>query len=76
VRAVVTSGKKTGVFIGRVAVRATGSFNLTTRMGIVQGIPARDVTAIQRNDGYSYVQKREAPPPEARMGGGSAPDGV
>ena len=76
VRAVVTSGKKTGVFIGRVAVRATGSFNLTTRTGTVQGIPARDVTAIQHDDGYSYMQKRVAPPPGARMGGGSAPDGV
>ena len=76
VRAAVTSGKKTGVFIGRVAVRATGSFNLTTRTGTVQGIPARCVTAIQHDDGFSYMQNPVEPPSGARMGGGSAPDGV
>jgi hypothetical protein len=70
VRAVVTSGKKTGVFIGRVAVRTTGSFNLTTRTGTMQGIAARNVTAIQRDDGYSYIHKQVGPTPEARIGKG------
>jgi 5-methylcytosine-specific restriction endonuclease McrA len=31
VKAVVTKGKKTGTYIGRVAIRAKGSFNIATR---------------------------------------------
>src|SRR5690606_7875260 len=36
VRAVVTQGKKQGVYSGRVAVRNSGRFNITTRAGTVQ----------------------------------------
>lgn len=54
VRAVVTTGKQVGTYTGRVAVRATGSFNITTANGTVQGISYRFVRAIQRNDGYAY----------------------
>lgn len=54
VRADVTIGIKAGVHIGRVAVRSTGSFNITTSNGKVQGIHHRFCTLIQRNDGYSY----------------------
>jgi len=50
VRAVVPTGKKAGVHIGRVAVRATGSFNI----GTVQGISYRYCSLLQRGDGYSY----------------------
>jgi 5-methylcytosine-specific restriction endonuclease McrA len=56
VRAVVTAGKKQGTYVGRVAVRATGSFNVATRTGTVQGIAARCCQAIQRKDGYSYLE--------------------
>src|SRR5262249_48661107 len=38
VKAVVTSGAKIGTFVGRVAVRATGSFNITTKQATIQGI--------------------------------------
>ncbi len=54
VRAVVTTGKKVGTYTGRVAVRASGSFNITTSNGTVQGLSYRFVRAIQRNDGYAY----------------------
>lgn len=54
VRAVVSQGKKAGVYIGRVAVRATGSFNVRTAMGTVQSINHRYCTLIHRCDGYSY----------------------
>ncbi len=54
VRAVVTTGKKVGTYTGRVAVRARGSFNITTANGTVQGLSYRFVRAIQRNDGYAY----------------------
>ena len=33
VKAVVTHGKKVGTYVGRVAVRASGSFNITTGQG-------------------------------------------
>jgi len=56
VRAVVPSGKKAGVHIGRVAVRATGSFNIQTPTGVVQGIGAKYCTIINRADGYSFAQ--------------------
>ena len=38
VRAVVTKGKKMGEYVGRVAVRTTGSFNIKTLAGTIQGI--------------------------------------
>ncbi len=55
VRAVVTSGKKIGTYVGRVAVRATGSFNITTKEGTTQGISYRFCTPIHRCDGYRYT---------------------
>jgi len=54
VKANVTSGKKVGVYIGRVAVRATGNFNITTKTETVQGISHKHCTLISRNDGYGY----------------------
>jgi len=53
-RAEVVSGKNAGVHVGRVAVRASGSFNLRTPAGIVQGIHARYCRLLQRADGYGY----------------------
>ena len=54
VRAVVTGGTKRGTYVGKVAVRTSGSFNITTTHGIVQGIPHRFCQLIARSDGYSY----------------------
>ncbi len=54
VRAVVPSGKKTGEYTGRVAVRASGSFNIQTPQGVVQGIHHRHCRLLQRGDGYDY----------------------
>lgn len=71
VRANVPAGKKAGVHTGRVAVRSTGTFNITTRHGTVQGIGHRHVHLLQRADGYGYTLRSEAwpraafpPPPE------------
>lgn len=55
VKAIVTKGKKMGEYNGRVAVRASGYFNITTRSGIVQGISHKHCQLIARNDGYGYV---------------------
>ncbi len=52
--AIVTSGKKTGRYVGRVAVRSTGFFNITTKQGTVEGISSRFCRAIHRCDGYRY----------------------
>ena len=60
VRAVVPGGKKAGTYTGRVAVRATGSFNIQTPTGVVQGINVKRCTAISRADGYSYTQQKDA----------------
>ena len=54
VRAVVTTGKKVGTYLGRVAIRASGSFNVQTGNGLVQGIHHRFCTLVQRADGYGY----------------------
>jgi len=54
VRAVVTSGTKQGVYVGRVLVRANGFFDIRTNQGRVQGIGYRFCAPIHRSDGYSY----------------------
>ncbi len=54
VRAAVPSGKRRGVHMGRVAVRRTGSFNVRTGHGTVQGISHRHCRVVQRADGYGY----------------------
>ena len=59
VRAVVPEGKRTGTYTGRVAVRATGSFDITTTHGTVQGIGHRYVRLLQRADGYAYTTRKE-----------------
>jgi len=50
----VSAGKKAGIYVGRVAVRATGSFNIQTQQGVIQGISHRHCVILQRADGYSY----------------------
>lgn len=65
VRAVVTKGKKIGTYVGKVAVRSSGSFNITTTHGVVQGISHRSCTPIQRSDGYRYEKGVAAFPPVA-----------
>ncbi|HNB53608.1 MAG TPA: hypothetical protein PK530_16790, partial [Anaerolineales bacterium] len=50
-------GKKVGVYTGRVAVRASGSFNIQTKSGIIQSISYKYNKIIQRGDGYRYQQK-------------------
>lgn len=56
VKAVVPKGKNAGTYVGRVAVRASGSFNIQTGGGVVQGISHKHCRLIQRGDGYGYNQ--------------------
>ncbi len=56
VRATVpASSRKAGVYVGRVAVRRTGNFNIQTMGGVVQGISHRHCQILQRQDGYGYA---------------------
>jgi 5-methylcytosine-specific restriction endonuclease McrA len=63
VRAVVTSGQKVGEYVGRVLARATGSFDIRTKQGRVQGISHRACTPVHRCDGYSYQKGKSLDPP-------------
>ena len=54
VKALVTKGKKNGSYLGRVAVRSSGSFNIKTVTQIVQGISYKYCQQIHRKDGYVY----------------------
>jgi 5-methylcytosine-specific restriction endonuclease McrA len=53
VKATVTSGKKIGGYVGRVAVRTSGSFNISAKE-LVQGIGCKYCRILHRKDGYSY----------------------
>ena len=55
VKAIVTKGKKVGTYFGRVAVRESGSFNIKTKEGTVQGISHKYYKLLQRTDGYGYA---------------------
>lgn len=54
VKAIVTKGKKTGVYVGRLSVRESGNFNISTKNGTIQGISYRYCRLLQKNDGYNY----------------------
>ncbi len=55
VKAVVTKGKKIGTYIGRVVVRARGSFDIGIGKKKVSGISYKYCQLIQRVDGYEYI---------------------
>ncbi len=54
VKAVVTKGKKIGTYTGRVLVRASGNFDISTAIGRVAGISYKYCSHIHKKDGYQY----------------------
>ncbi|MTJ52809.1 HNH endonuclease [Anabaena sp. UHCC 0253] len=58
VKSVVKTGKKVGEYVGRIATRATGSFNISTRNGLVQGISYKTCRTIHKKDGYGYSSQK------------------
>ena len=54
VKAVVTKGKKTGSYLGKVSVRSSGSFNIKTVKQTVQGINHKYCKQVHQKDGYVY----------------------
>jgi hypothetical protein len=73
VRACLPSSKNAGTHVGRVAVRATGSFNVQTLTGVVQGVNARHCI-LHRSDGYGYQGPRLLPTDESGGAGAAEPD--
>lgn len=65
--AVVKTGKQAGRHFGRVAVRASGNFNIQKRTETVQGVSWRYCKLIQRDGGYALTLNPALPPlPEGR----------
>lgn len=56
VRAVVPKGKNIGTHIGRVTVRATGQFDISTSTKKLQIINWKYCKPFHRSDGYSYSE--------------------
>ena len=57
VKAVVPFGSKRGEYLGRVAVRSSGFFDIKTNKGTIQGIGHQYCHIIQQCDGYFYDYK-------------------
>ena len=57
VKAVVPTGSKAGEYLGRVAVRSRGYFNIETKSSLAKDIGYKFCRLLQRNDGYSYNYK-------------------
>jgi hypothetical protein len=53
VKAIVTTGKKIGEYLGRVAVRTSGLFNISASE-LVQGISDKYCQVNHEKNGYSY----------------------
>lgn len=60
VKAIVTKGKKQGVYVGRVAIRHSGFFNIKLKQDgtTIQGISYKYCQILQRNDGWFYQKKK------------------
>jgi hypothetical protein len=63
VKAVVTRDKKIGTYVGRVALRTSGSFNVTIAAGTLQAISYRYCAIVHQLDGYTYTRRELALPP-------------
>lgn len=60
IKAIIPKGSRAGVYLGRVAVRSSGRFNIKTKNGLVDGIGYQYCHLIQRGDGYLYSYKKRS----------------
>ena len=60
VKAIVTKGSKQGEYLGRVAVRASGYFDIQTKTKTIQGVGFEYCHIVQRSNGYSYDYKERS----------------
>lgn len=54
VKAIVTKGKKMGIYKGKVSIRSNGNFNITSGKSTTQGINHKFCKLLFACDGYSY----------------------
>jgi 5-methylcytosine-specific restriction endonuclease McrA len=54
------SSKKAGSYVGRIAIRATGSCNIQTSARTIQGVHYRYCQPLHRSDGYTYAKGERA----------------
>jgi HNH endonuclease len=54
VKAIIPKGSKAGEYLGKVAVRSSGYFDIQTKTKKIQGVGFEYCHIIQRSDGYSY----------------------
>jgi 5-methylcytosine-specific restriction endonuclease McrA len=57
VKAIITKGKKIGTYIGRIAVRATGQFNIAVSGKKILKISYKYCQLLQKSDGYNYLSQ-------------------
>ena len=50
----IPTGSKSGTFIGRIAVRKTGTFTITTNTSTGQDVNVKYLTCLHHMDGYAY----------------------
>jgi 5-methylcytosine-specific restriction endonuclease McrA len=60
VKAVVPSGKPQGIHVGKVAIKASGTFTITTRARAVPDVSHRFCRLLQQADGYTYQKGASA----------------
>ena len=57
VKVIVPKGLKKGEYLGKVAVRSSGQFDIQTKTKTIQSIEYIHCHIVQRGDGYSYSYK-------------------
>jgi hypothetical protein len=55
VKSIVSKGKKVGIHVGRIATRASGSFDIFTKLSRVTGVSYKTCKTLHKKDGYSYT---------------------
>ena len=60
VKAVVPSGKPRGTHVGKVAIKTSGTFTITTRQRAVPDVPYRYCRRVHQADGYAYQKGERA----------------
>ncbi|NCC04679.1 MAG: HNH endonuclease [Proteobacteria bacterium] len=64
VQATVPKGKNTGTYVGRVAVRASGNFNIKVGATTITDVGWKHCRLISKSDGYGYARAALPLPPE------------
>ena len=60
VKVIIHTGLKAGEYLGKVAVRSSGFFNIQTKNKIIQSIWHKHFRIIQRGDGYLYSYSKRS----------------